>query len=131
MSTSLSAPCRWSLTAGLCLLVTYSMSLTQSTIAKGDDNNSVSAGVFAERVNLPHGIAGDQRLVFITEPLNGRVAPFHRPVHGGGRWQALPAPPGGFLLPFELRVPHPGHLIVLDAGGFPSPTSPSPLPVRV
>ena len=37
-----------------------------------------------------------------------------------GRQKAvLPAPPGGFKLPFTLRVPETGHLVVLDAGGFP------------
>jgi hypothetical protein len=31
----------------------------------------------------------------------------------------LPPPPGGFKLPFTLRVPSPGHLVVLDDAGFP------------
>ena len=35
------------------------------------------------------------------------------------RSPTLPAPPGGFKLPFTLRVPRSGHLVVLDSGGFP------------
>jgi hypothetical protein len=113
----------WTWTAGPCLLLVLAMSLTPSTTASADDDGSVSACVLAERANLPHGIAGDQRLVFIAEPLNGRVAVINR--FTGQPLAELPVPPGGFLLPFELRVPHPGRLIVLDAGGFPSPTSPA------
>ena len=32
---------------------------------------------------------------------------------------SFPPPPGGFGLPFTLSVPKSGHLVVLDAGGFP------------
>jgi hypothetical protein len=80
-----------------------------------------AASILAERDNLPHGIAGDQRLVFVAEPLHGRVAVLDR--FSGEEIGELPPPPGGFLLPFEMRLPHRGHLVVLDSGGFPSPTS--------
>ena len=33
---------------------------------------------FAERNNLPHGVAADALHVFVTEPLNGRVAVINR-----------------------------------------------------
>jgi hypothetical protein len=82
-----------------------------------------SAMVLAERDNLPHGIAGDKDLLFVTEPLNGRVAVVDR--FTGEEIGELPAPPGGFLLPFELRLPKNGHLVVLDTGGFPSPFAPA------
>ena len=78
---------------------------------------------FATGDALPHGIAGGHRLVFVAEALTGRVA-----VHGrfsGREIGELPAPPGGFLLPFALRVPEDGTLVVLDAGGFPSLEAPS------
>ncbi len=39
--------------------------------------------------------------------------------------QHPPAPAGGFLLPFSVRVPGPGRLFVLDSGGFPNPTVPA------
>jgi hypothetical protein len=76
---------------------------------------------FAESDLLPHGIAGDQRVVFVTQPLHGRVVVLDRA--SGEEVGRLPAPPGGFLLPFELRLPHPGRLVVLDSGGFPTPTA--------
>ena len=77
----------------------------------------------AQRDALIHGIAGDEDYVFVTEPGIGvgtagpRVVVLDR---DNGREKAvLPAPPGGFKLPFTLRVPETGHLVVLDAGGFP------------
>jgi hypothetical protein len=83
----------------------------------------VFARVLAERDNLPHGIAGDRNVLFVTEPLHGRVVVLDR--FTGQQIDELPAPPGGFLLPFELRLPSKGHLVVLDAGGFPGPTGPA------
>lgn len=73
---------------------------------------------FAERDALPHGIGGDERFVFVTEPLAGRVVVLNRLT--GKEVALLPPPPGGFLLPFTLKVPSSGKLFVLDAGGFPS-----------
>jgi hypothetical protein len=77
----------------------------------------------AQRDALIHGIAGDDDYVFVTEPGIGvatdgpRVVALDRET---GRQRAvLPPPPGGFKLPFTLRVPKEGKLVVLDAGGFP------------
>ena len=72
---------------------------------------------------LTHGIAGDERYVFVTEPGVG-VAPNGARVVAldrftGAEVAAFPAPPGGFKLPFTLRVPRTGRLVVLDSGGFP------------
>ena len=81
----------------------------------------------AQRDSLIHGIAGDERHVFVTEPGMGvstagpRVVVLDR--FTGREVAVVPAPPGGFKLPFTLRVPKTGHLVVLDAGGFP-PTGP-------
>jgi hypothetical protein len=86
-----------------------------------DDPEDVA--VVAERDNLPHGVAGDADVIFVTEPLNQRVAVLDR--FSGDEIGELPAPPGGFLLPFELRLPRKGHLVLLDTGGFPSPTAPA------
>ena len=75
------------------------------------------------RDSLTHGIAGDERYVFVTEPGVGiakqgaRVVALDR--FTGAEVAAFPAPPGGFRLPFTLRVPRTGHLVVLDSGGFP------------
>jgi hypothetical protein len=77
----------------------------------------------AQRDSLIHGIAGDERFIFVTEPGIGvstagpRVVALDR--FTGREVAALPAPPDGFKLPFTLRVPRTGHLVVLDAGGFP------------
>jgi hypothetical protein len=78
---------------------------------------------YAERDDLTFGVAGDRRLVFVTEPLAGRVVALDR--FTGDEIAALPPPPGGFRLPFKLRVPDEGKLVVLDPGGFPSPVTPS------
>jgi hypothetical protein len=77
----------------------------------------------AGRDALIHGVAGDKTLIFVTEPLTGRVVALSRLT--GREIADLPAPAGGFLLPFALRTPEPGRLVVLDAGGFPSPTQPA------
>ena len=72
------------------------------------------AAKLSQRDNLIHGIAGDEEHVFVTEPGIGfgtagpRVVVLDR---DNGRQEAvLPAPPGGFKLPFTLRVPETGHL---------------------
>jgi hypothetical protein len=81
------------------------------------------AQAFAARDSLPHGIAGDRKVVFITEPGIGvaqhgaRVVALDR--RSGRQIATLPAPADGFKLPFALRVPRPGHLVVLDDAGFP------------
>jgi hypothetical protein len=88
--------------------------------------SAASAGrveTLTTRAALTHGIAGDERYVFVTEPGVG-VAPGGARVvvldrFGGAEVAAFPAPPGGFRLPFTLRVPRTGHLVVLDSGGFP------------
>jgi len=85
--------------------------------------NGAIAYDYAGRDNLPHGIAGDKRYVFVSEPLHGRVAVLNR--FTGAEITVVPAPPGGFLLPFTLRTAGPGHLVVLDSGGFPSPFFPA------
>jgi hypothetical protein len=76
-----------------------------------------------ERENLVHGVAADEHFVFVTEPLNGTVAVHDR--FSGRELGVLPPPEGGFVLPFTLRVPEEGRVVVLDAGGFPNPGSPT------
>jgi hypothetical protein len=85
---------------------------------------SAGASVFARSSDIIHGIAGDGSLVFVTQPLARAVVAFDRLT--GQEVGRLPAPAGdGFVLPFAARVPLQGHLVVLDAGGFPSPVVPS------
>ena len=79
---------------------------------------------WASRDAMPHGVAGDERFVFLTEPLTGRVVALSR--YTGRELGELPAPPGGFVLPFALRSTGVGGLAVLDPGGLPDPTAPPP-----
>ena len=82
------------------------------------------ARALAQRDSLIHGIAGDERYVFVTEPGMGvehrrsarrRARPLHRP---RGR-RAARRRPAASSSRSPLAVPQTGHLVVLDAGGFP------------
>src|SRR3954451_14774044 len=81
------------------------------------------AAKLTSRDSLIHGVAGDANHIFVSEPGIGVAKHGPRVVvldRDSGRQQAvLPAPPGGFKMPFTLRVPKTGRLVVLDAGGFP------------
>jgi len=78
---------------------------------------------FADVNQLTFGVDGDARLIFVTEPAAQRVAVLDR--FTGSELGQVPAPPGGFLLPFSVRVPRAGRLVILDPGGFPNPAVPS------
>src|SRR3954451_3926457 len=89
--------------------------LVASPVASAHGNGVAS--VLAKRASLTHGIAGDQRYVFTTEPGIGdsrpggdiaRVVVLDR--FTGREVATLPPPAGGFKFPFTLRVPSPGHL---------------------
>lgn len=73
--------------------------------------------------DMIHGIAADERFIFVTHVMTGRVVVYSRLT--GREIADIPPPPGGFLLPFTLRVPETGRLVVLDAGGFPDPANPA------
>src|SRR3954452_2541442 len=100
------------------VLALFALLAPQAAQAKGG-----RVDTFTTRAALTHGIAGDERYVFVTEPGIGvapngaRVVALDR--SSGREVAALPAPGGGFKLPFTLRVPRSGHLVVLDSGGFP------------
>lgn len=78
---------------------------------------------FAHSDTLTSVAAGDSRFVFVTQPLGQSVAILDR--FSGRQVGQLPAPPDGWLLPFSIRVPREGHVVVLDSGGFPNPAVPS------
>jgi len=68
---------------------------------------------------FPAGIAASEDLIFTGSPFEGRVVVHDRQTKltvGD-----LPAPPGGFILPFILKSVKGDKVAVLDAGGFPSP----------
>lgn len=73
---------------------------------------------------FPAGIAGDEDVVFVGSPFEGRVVAYsrkqRRPVG------ELPAPSSGFILPFIMKSVSDGRVAVLDAGGFPDPGSTEP-----
>lgn len=84
--------------------------------------NSVAYDYYPSQ-HVPHGLTGDEQFVFVTQPLSGRVAVVDRLT--GAELTTLPAPPIGWQLPFAMRIPRTGRLVVLDAGGFPNPFVPS------
>ena len=89
----------------------------------GPDHGSATSFAYTALNDLPHGIAADERLVFIALPLAGKVSVLDR--FTGNQIAELPAPAGGFGLPFAVKISRDGHLVLLDSGGFPSPVSPS------
>src|SRR5215207_6197254 len=106
------------------VLALFALIAPQAAQAKGGGGHATA---LAQRANLIHGIAGDERYVFVTEPGLGipstpRVVVLDR--FTGREVAEVPAPEGGFKLPFTLRVPRTGHLVVLDSGGFPPPATP-------
>lgn len=74
-------------------------------------------------LHLPHGVAGDEDFVFVAQALDGQVMVLER--SSGDELGVLPPPPGGWLLPFAVRVPSSNKVAILDAGGFPNPNVPS------
>jgi hypothetical protein len=100
------------------VLALFALLAPQAAQAKGE-----RAAPLAKRTSLTHGIAGDERYVFTTEPGVGVATAGARVVvldrFTGREVATVPPPTGGFKLPFTLRVPRSGHLVVLDAGGFP------------
>ncbi len=68
---------------------------------------------------FPAGVAAASDAIFIGSPFEGRVLAYER--HTGQSIGELPAPPGGFVLPFMMKRVSGGRIAVLDAGGFPSP----------
>ena len=68
-------------------------------------NSQAVAFEYADRSHLTTAAAGDTSLVFVAEPLNQRIAVLDR--FTGTEVAQVPAPIGGFLLPFSIRVPRP------------------------
>lgn len=91
----------------------------QSEPLRSEANRHAIATELFGRDHLIHGIAGDSRLVFVTEPLYGRVAVHDR--YTGQEIALVPPPSDGWILPFAMRIVDEGRLVVLDAGGFPNP----------
>ena len=109
---------------GLAIVITSMGNQADAQPPPGHGNHDPATSfVFKDLNDLPHGIAADDELVFVALPLVAKVSVLDR--FTGSEIAELPAPTGGFGLPFIVRTPRPGHLVLLDSGGFPSPVSPS------
>lgn len=82
---------------------------------------AVRAASFAyAKISVPiAGVAGGRDVVFVGEPLNGKVVALSR--FTGRQIGELPQPPNGFALPLIMHSLGEGRLAVLDAGGLPMP----------
>lgn len=67
----------------------------------------------------PAGVAAFADVVFTGSPFEGRVIALARST--GAVVGELPAPEGGWLLPFMMHATGERRITVLDAGGMPSP----------
>jgi hypothetical protein len=68
---------------------------------------------------LPGGVAAGEKVVFIGDPLAGRVVEYSR--QSGRQLGELPQPPNPFVLPFMMKHIAPNKVAIMDAGGFPTP----------
>jgi hypothetical protein len=68
---------------------------------------------------FPAGVAAGTNVVFIGDPLEGRVIAYSR--FTGHEIGELPQPPGGFVVPFIMHSLGAGHVGILGAGGLPQP----------
>ncbi|WP_394849848.1 PQQ-like beta-propeller repeat protein [Pendulispora brunnea] len=68
------------------------------------------------------GVAGGKNVVFVGQPINGKVVALDR--FTGEPVGELPSPAEGFAVPFIIHTvgdPDEGRVTVLGAGGYPSP----------
>lgn len=68
---------------------------------------------------FPAGIAAGEKVIFVGDPLLGRVLAYSRLT--GRKLGELPQPPGSFVLPLMMKHIAPNKVAIMDAGGFPSP----------
>ncbi|MET0794165.1 MAG: hypothetical protein ABW061_21770 [Polyangiaceae bacterium] len=68
---------------------------------------------------FPAGVAAGEKVVFIGDPLEGRVFEYSRQT--GRKLGELPQPPSPFVLPFMMKHIAPNKVAIMDAGGFPTP----------
>ncbi len=100
-------------------LTGFSLPYSQSSASPGASNVRALSLAFAG-INAPiAGIAADEAVVFVGEPLNGKVVALSgftaKPIG------ELPPPPAGFAVPFIMHSIGSGRVAVLDAGGLPAP----------
>jgi hypothetical protein len=77
-------------------------------------------------INAPiAGVAADEAVVFVGEPLNASVVVLSRLT--GQQIAELPPPPSGFVLPFIMHIVGPNRVAILDPGGLPQPAPFTPV----
>lgn len=68
---------------------------------------------------FPAGVAAGEKVVFVGDPLEGRVFEYSRQT--ARKIGELPQPPSPFVLPFMMKHIAPNKVAIMDAGGFPTP----------
>jgi len=100
------------------LLLTCLPLYSQNALLNGGGVHSFSYAY--AKIGVPiAGVAGGLDVVFVGEPLNGKVIALSRLT--GRQIGELPQPPNGFALPLIMHSLGEGRLAVLDAGGLPMP----------
>jgi hypothetical protein len=89
---------------------------TQSALQVAVSPHAVSFE-FSDVSFLPAGVAAGERVMFIGDPLDGRVFAYSR--FTGKQIGELPQPPGGFVVPFIMHELGEGRVGILAAGGVP------------
>jgi hypothetical protein len=91
---------------------------TQADLQVAVSDRSVSFE-FTDVTFLPAGVAAGENVIFIGDPLEGRVLAYSR--FTGRQIGELPQPPGGFVIPFIMHAEGEGRVTVMGAGGLPQP----------
>jgi hypothetical protein len=122
---------RWVKHLGLCVILTGCTTAAANTgssqgaerVATTQQDLSVSVSHLAVSTEfmdldfLPAGVAAGRFVVFIGDPLDGRVFAYNR--FTGRQIGELPQPPGGFAVPFIMHAMGEGRVGVMGAGGLP------------
>ncbi len=118
---------RWSVCLFACVACSSAPSGGDSKEAIGSSQSAITVSTGPHSISndfldisfLPAGVAADKKVVFVGDPLEGRVIAFSRLT--GKQIGELPQPPGGFVVPFIMHSLGEGRVGVLDAGGLPQP----------
>ncbi|WP_394829253.1 hypothetical protein [Pendulispora albinea] len=95
-------------------------STSASLASRGTDERAVGIAVdYAHSDKLIAGVAGGKEVVFVGQPLEGKIVALSR--FTGEKLGELPPPPEGFSIPFIMHSLGEGRITVLAAGGLPRP----------
>ena len=109
----------WLVLAGVC----GAQTATKLALGSGVAPTEVAADGISFKfagINAPiAGVAADDAVVFVGEPLNQSVVVLSRLTRQ--QIGVLPPPPSGFAVPFIMHIVGSNRVGVLDAGGLPQP----------